>query len=763
MFRLIAKFVLLARWPLILALFLATGIAGWSVLALQIDPTIETLFVKNSAEYEFYREYRERYGSDHLIAIAVETEDMFSLRNLRRLRRLTETLESFEEVERVLSLANASDIRHKFMGVKVEPVLEGVFDGKRDPQELKADIVNNELFRHNLISTDGRVANVLVFLKGEQTKRSRGQDFVKRLRRVLEQERRPGFRFYLAGAPIEQHDFVDLIRKDQFTFVPMITMLLVVATFVIYRSLACTFLAMSLVFMTLIWTMGTISLLGEKLNLVTSLLPPVIMIITVVNSIHLMNLFFEVRPHHPSLRRCVVLTMEQLGVPCLLTHLTTILGFISLLFNPVPAIRDFGIFAALGTFYSYIAQLLLTPILLPALPYRIGEHLLDETHYLNRIIIGFLEKLEYRWKWIILGLAATFLGLSIYGMTKLEVDTNLIKQMRPDSQLAISTRFIDENLTGVYSLGFVMRAKDGKSLVDADKLKRLDAFKDFLESNPEIPNVNSITTLIKRIHAAREGSPEAYFIPEDQDTLEKYMSGMVKSGDPELWKLISPDLKEVRIEGRMKAVGTKDGARVEAMARAYLDEKLSDVFESRLTGSVVLLGRMAKDLIGNQMRSFVFAFGSILILIALLFRSVRIGLLAAIPNVLPIIGVYGIMGFMHIELSSPTAMISSIVLGLVVDASIHFLHRFKLEFQKRQHYLQALHHTYRNVGQAMVVSTSILVVGFASSVFAAFRPTIHFGVLTGLTIFFALICTLLILPVCVVMTRPFGEPRVFDR
>ena len=157
------------------------------------------------------------------------------------------------------------------------------------------------------------------------------------------------------------------------------------------------------------------------------------------------------------------------------------------------------------------------------------------------------------------------------------------------------------------------------------------------------------------------------------------------------------------------------------------------------------------------------AFAAILILIIIFFRSVRVGLLASIPNLLPIILVYGMMGFFKIELSMPTAMISGIVLGLVVDQAIHFINRFKMEFKKRRNYLQALHHTYRYVGASLITSNMILCIGFASSIFASFRPTVHFGVLTALTIFIALFCTLIIMPVFLVWMKPFGRPSLFRK
>ena len=213
----------------------------------------------------------------------------------------------------------------------------------------------------------------------------------------------------------------------------------------------------------------------------------------------------------------------------------------------------------------------------------------------------------------------------------------------------------------------------------------------------------------------------------------------------------------------MKAVGTREGAIVEDETREYVATHFGNDYEYHLTGNVVLLGNVAKNLVRYQLRGFAFAFLSILIVITIIFRSIKMGLLAAIPNILPILAIYGFMGYVNIEVSSATAMISSIVLGMVVDASIHFLHRFRREFRQRRHYIHALHHTFRNVGQSLMISTAVLVVGFASSIFASFRPTIYLGLLTSMTIFFALVCTLIILPVCLVTFKPFGKEIPHNR
>lgn len=761
MYQRFAEWVLVLRWPILMIMLMITLITGGAALRVQIDPSMESLFSKNSEEYRFYQEFRDKYGSDQMICIAMAAGDIFTPSNLDLLKKITLELDHFPQVERVMSLANAMDLRHKFLGVKVEPVLGSENLSLEDIQTLKENVLSNELFSGNLISQDGKTASLLIYLRAADSSKLSHGELIERLQALLRHYESGDVRFYMAGSPIEQYEFIRLIRRDQFTFVPLITVLLILTALLVYRSFACMIFSMCMVFMTVLWVIGSMVLFGGQMNLMTSLLAPVIMIIAVANSIHLINLFFEVRPHHPSLRMAVIITVGELGVPCFLAHFTTVIGFLSLAVNPVPAIRSFGIYAALGTAYSFIIEMLLTPILLPILPYKRIRDPYGEHNFFNKVLIYFLERLDFRNKWRILFLLFAVLAFSVDGMSRLLVDTNIVKQMKPDLPLAIATRFIDDHLTGVYSLGFVLRRKDGEPMTDFDTLQKVDEFKAYLEDKPEITKVNSITTVLKKIHSAREDDAKEYRIPDDPKTLKQYFKGMYESSDPELWKLISRDYREIRLDARMKAVGTLEGTQVEEAARLYMEKMMGKDFEYRQTGNVVILGRMAKELVKQQMQSFGFAFLSITVLNILIFKSLKMGILSSIPTLFPIVSVYGLMGYLKIELSSTTAMISSIVLGMIVDSSIHFMHRFKMEFDIRRHYVQALHHTFRNVGQALVVSTFILVTGFSSSLLANFKPTIYFGVLTALTIFLSLIFTLSVLPVILSILKPFGGQRLF--
>lgn len=763
LFRNIGQFVLYFHIPLLILIFITTIFMGYAVKHLKIDPSTETLLAKNSPAYQFYREFRKHFGSDSLIAIAIKPpDDYLTLENMRATRVLTETLSSDARVDRVISLTNAMEIRHKAFGVKVEPLIRGVLEDKKSVEEFRREVLSNPLVLGNLISKDGAVGAILIRLKPSDDNPNFLKGYVSEIRDYLDSFPWPGTQFYVAGSPVEQHDFVDAIRRDQMFFVPAVSLFLILAIFAIYRNWASVFAAMSIVFVTLIWTFGTIALTGRSLNLVNSLLGPIVMIISVTEAIHLINLYSELRPHHSDLKECIALTLEHLGIPCLLASGTTVAGFFSLLLNPVPAVRSFGVFAGIGTLYAFFLTLFLTPALLPFLPCkRRTTDAEKDSRLFNQMVVFFLEKIELNFKGPLLAGAVLLTAFSFYGMGKIHVDTNLIDDLPGRAPLAVATRFIDENLAGVYSLGLSLKRRDRQPLVTVETLKRMDEFIAFLEKQPEITKANALTLLIKKVHQAREGEPAAFRIPEDEDTLETYLEKMAEADNPDFWSFISRDFSQLRIEARMRAVGTQKGAELEHRIWTYLRNHWGPEYEWQITGNAVLMGHMSASLVTNQIQSLWTAFLAILAMIVIFFRSFRMGLLAAVPNLLPIFWLYGFIGFMGIELSTPIAMISNVALGLVVDASIHFLYRFRREFEIRKNYLQALHHTYRNVGQALIVSTGILIFGFATSIFAGLKPTVYFGVLTSLTIFFALVCTLLILPLILVMLKPLGPSKLF--
>lgn len=219
MFRKLAEFIDRFRWPILLALIVSLLIMGIAVTRLKVDPSIEPLFIKKSEEYKYYQQYREKYGSDQMVAIAMATNDLFTEENFEILKKVTDGISSFDRVERVISLANAQDIRHKFLGVKTELAFKEVEEGEKSVDQMRDRILANELYVSNIVSKDGKSANIIAYLKTDGDPAANGE-FIEELKDYLIDFERPGLKFHMAGAPIEQYEFIRLIHRDQMVLFP---------------------------------------------------------------------------------------------------------------------------------------------------------------------------------------------------------------------------------------------------------------------------------------------------------------------------------------------------------------------------------------------------------------------------------------------------------------------------------------------------------------------------------------------------------------
>ena len=237
MFERLSRATVYFRWPLFIIFVGVTVFFARQMPGLVIDPTMDSLFIKNSPEFQYYADYRARYGSDQMVVIAMATPDLFTQARLSKLEDLSKAVSEFREVEHVYSLASVMDLKHKFLGVEMVPAIDSAMTGYRKMSDLKKDILANELYVKNLVSADGKHATILIYLKPELARSGLDRDFVGKLQDTLKHYQSRDVQFFLAGAPVEQVDFINMINRDQFVFVPLIVLLLMISIYLIYQSL----------------------------------------------------------------------------------------------------------------------------------------------------------------------------------------------------------------------------------------------------------------------------------------------------------------------------------------------------------------------------------------------------------------------------------------------------------------------------------------------------------------------------------------------
>jgi uncharacterized protein len=344
----------------------------------------------------------------------------------------------------------------------------------------------------------------------------------------------------------------------------------------------------------------------------------------------------------------------------------------------------------------------------------------------------------------------TLLGCT--GIAKIQSNTDLVWFLKSDEPLFRDSMFIDEHLAGIHTLEFVLSGRDGASLVSVDAVTRLAHFREALLAHPEVGGVQSVLSLLSAIQRA-ETNGTGWQLPADPEALLYAFDLLESAGDDALVRrMIDPEFRHARVRAQIHSIGSAVAAPLEDRILEEARAIFGPDYALSVTGAFHQMTRDSNRLVETQLESFSLAFALVILAIGAMFRSLRLMAVSIIPNVIPILWTGGLMGFCGIELSTGTTMIASVVLGLAVDDTIHYLTRFR-----REHALgvrAAIQATTTGTGRALVISSSVLVIGFWVGALGSFKPTIYFSLLTGITMISALLCDLLVLPASLVLWDP---------
>jgi uncharacterized protein len=754
------SFLLTWRAVALLAVGAVTAMLGWSALTLRIDPGVESMIPSGPGDLARLQAFQARFGSDEIVVLAFHSDRLFSKESLDRLDQLTRRVAALPHVTRVLSPTNVRDLDGDELGpVPVVPYAQ-VAAGKLSPEALGAKLGSHPLFGGLLVARDARTAAVLVELEPASGAADSRDHLVGDLRRLAGQAGLESAAF-VAGIPVEKADVARYIARDQAIFIPLVFLILAVMTAVLYRHPVGMLVPLATVTLALVWTLGVFGLAGRTLNPVTSLMTPVILVMSLEGTIQLLNQYLAARadglPWRPALERA----HRRMGTPCFNAALTAAIGFASLLTLPIPAIRDFGLFTAVGIMIGYGFTIALTPLLLATLP-----------DLPPRVIHAFEAGPVERWlsgvvRWVSRHRAVTavavgaLLGLSVLGVGRIRVETDLVRSLRHASPLAAATRFIDANLTGVNSVEIIVPAAAGLTPEVLDRTARLEAT---ITGLPEVRKVTGLPDLLARVNRAMHQGNDTYArLPDGPDAagdIADFIAALGKEAPADLHRFLAEGADGdtvLRINARVPALDTARSQSLFAQIHAAAARVgLPDV---SLTGNFVVFSDMSTTLVRHQVQGLAVALALILAVMAIQFRSIRLGLLCAIPNGAPVLMVYGLMGWCGIALSVPTAMIASVVIGTIVDNSIYLLAPFREAFLREAHYVTALSAMVRASGRAVVFSTVTLAVGFWVGIFSSFVPTVHFAVLAGAAFLLGLISQFVLLPLSLLVFQPLGRPR----
>jgi predicted RND superfamily exporter protein len=755
-----AEFVVL-RAKLIIAVTIALTIvfaAALAVNGVKFNGSPETL-ARNDEALAFFHQTQATFGDDRVIIVALNANDIFTAEAKERLDALTSRLAALQGVSEALSLSNLNVIKRQEGGILIDKLLPTNATTEQ-LQQLKASIVADPLYARHYIAADGRTAAISVFLKAMATKESHA--VAEEIERVVKAESRGDL--WLAGIPLMDVKGVKSIVRDVTVLSPIAALLCFIVFLGAFRSFWGAALPMMALGIGLIWTISFMGMLGKPITIATLSLPTVLMAVGSSYIFHVLNQYkismssLDAKADAKTQSASWLEGLRFIIPAVFVSGATTVAGFASLTSSPVPAAKDMGLFQATGVAFMLLLSLVFIPAVLSLLSQqalgRADAEQKDYAVWMNKSLKNITALILFRSRavWMLSLAASLLIGIGAYWM---RVNTDYLKIFPRDSEISQTAVKLHEQLAGASVLQIVVNGGKG-AVTNPAFMGSVEALEQFALKQEGVDAAISVADVIKKFNSVLPGKADETLaeIPKNQARLQSIFDNYL-SQDESLNKLVNRDRSTTVIVLRTNLFGSNELRALTSRINEWKRDNLPANITARLTGSFILLNDASDAVASSQASSLVIALVTIYLMMVLLFRSVLTGLLALVPNLLPILGYFGFLGWAGITLDITTSLIASSVLGLAVDNAVHIIRRYRQCIAERQADSQkdfannegwAMWLTMLRTGKPMALANLMLIAAFSIFALSSFVPVRTSGMLWAITIFACLVADLIFLP-----------------
>ena len=825
---------------LALTVLMAMGLPNF-----KLDASADSLTLEHDDDLNFFREVVQRYGSDNFLIVTYSPleGDLFDRQNLDTLNALRTDLSAIEGVESMLSMLDVPLLYSPKIGIAdLKEELNTLLSEGVDKQAAKQEFLNSPIYKDVLLSADGQTTGMLATLALDETylqlvtqrddlrlirdtsglsstqeeelaavtqqfldyrteKAAQDHQRVAEVRTLMDSYRDRAT-IFLGGPDMITADMVDFIKSDLVIFGTGILLFIVATLALIFRQLRFVILPLATCALCLTIILGFLSWIDWRLTVISSNFVSLLLIITLALCIHLIVRYRELQAMKPDANQheLVSETVVSMAKPCLYTVLTTIVAFMSLVVSNIRPVIDFGWMMTMGISLA----LLVAFVIIPAGMMLFGKGPSTEDNDNSAVFTTKFSWFTEHFGAVVLLIAAGLSAVSVYGISRLEVENRFIDYFRSDTEIYQGMEIIDTALGGTTPLDIILQAPTYAPIVivdntedeeyseyDEDDYGSIDdeysdddseygepdtsapnALKDsywfssagladleklhiFLEAQPEIGKVSSlvqINQVATDLMGHRLNDFELAFMRQSL-------------GDEIYAQMVAPylleDIDEARIQLRaMETAGLRRADLLEKINNFAIAEVGIAPEDIRFTGLLVLYNNMLQSLYRSQILTLGAVFVGIMLMFLVLFRSIKISIIAILPNFLAAGIVLGGMGIARIPLDMMTITIAAITVGIGVDHAIHYITRFKREFAIDGNYVASMHRAHTSIGQALFYTAMTIIVGFSILALSNFIPSIYFGLLTGLAMTAALLGSMTLLPKLILISKPLGPEQV---
>jgi len=724
----------------------------FNITKLKFDYDFEAFFAEDDQATQFFNDNKKRFSTDNdFVFISIERpEGVFDYRFLSKVDSIVKDLEKDTLVETVTSLTNMND----YIKASFSPAIFKIpYLSICDTCDFEKDSI--KIYSRPEISNlyiNKNATGLLIYIRHKEGLSLRKCSYLKDdIQKILNKYQVK--KYHYAGRAIGQKYFIDTMQYETVMFIAMSFVLIIVFLWLAFKSWWGIWIPLAIVSVSMIWITGFMGAVGEPMNLVLTVLPTIIFVVAMSDVIHLVSKYIDELRLGKSKEKAIVTAYKEVGMATLLTSVTTAIGFLTLLFVNMQPVEVFGIYISLGVLFAFILAYTLLPSLLVLVKKpKIVTKNYTSNYWYKHLHSTFIFIIKNKLK-IILGTVIIII-VSFIGISKIETNYFLLEDLKKDNEMRQQFDYFDKEYMGLRAFQLVIKVKDStKTVTDYDIIKQVNQLDSFLMEGYGLKQTFSLPFILKLANRTEHGGQNKYFkLPNKKQTVKflKKIKKYDKKG--QLSQFIDSTEGYTRITSTMGDIGRYKINDKNKRLFDFMDKHIdTNVLDIQLTGTGHLLDKNMSKLANSLTKGLLIAIFLVSLLMGLLYKSFKIVLLALVPNILPLIMLGAILGYVGIDLKVSTAIIFTISFGIAVDDTIHFMSRFKLELNKGKSVLYALKRTYLSTGRAIVLTTLILCSGFLLLMFSDFLGTFYIGLLISLTLFFALIADMLVLPVLILL------------
>ena len=760
----------------------------------RLDASSETLLIEGDPDLKYLQEISERYGSKEFLILTYTPNDgMITDTSINNLLSLKYKIQSLDWVHNVVTLLDIPLLDNS--EAPLQERLENfktLKDDDVDKYRGFKEIISSPVFRNFVISEDGKTSGIIVYLKEidalndienkskkeieiyKDNIKKQNHNNILEIREVIKSYEDIG-KIHLGGIPMIADDMMTFIKSDIIVFGFGVLLFIIITLWYVFRKPIWILVPISSCLFSVVIMTGLLGLLGWKVTVISSNFIALMLILTMAMNIHMSTRFLQLKDNFPNknILDLLILTTQKMFWPILYTVLTTVIAFLSLIFSEIKPIIDFGWMMTMGLITSFIV----TFILLPTLINFVAEENISLNKYKESKITLFFSKISQKYQKLIFIITGLAIILSIIGISRLEVENSFINYFNKNTEIYKGMKLIDEELGGTTPLEVIIKFPEKELKTDdeddfedwdnendnqnndkywftKDKIDKITSVHNYLDSLPETGKVLSFSSIIDVATSLNNNKPLG--------TLEM---GVLYSKIPESIKteIIDPYISIKNNEARvnLRIIDSQENLRRNELIKKInydLKNKIGlNEKEFKLAGVLILFNNLLQSLFTSQILTLGFVMIGIFLMFLILFKNIKLSLIGVLPNFIAAFFILGIIGLLGIPLDMMTITIAAITIGIAVDNSIHYIYRFKEEFNHLNNYNETIKICHSTVGKAILNTSITIVFGFSILVLSKFIPTIYFGIFTGIAMLLAMILVLTLLPALILFIKPFEK------